>query len=384
MAGQSTSFDISGAATYHSDAFPPGPLNLELLIEPLTAATASLSRYDEMMRTMLNSEVLLASLRRQDAVVSSRMEGTITTLDEVLRLEADEDAGDRDAQRMARSETIEVLLYSRALKQAQDSLREGAPFSDRLVRRAHQTLLMGGRGAMKRTGSDKTVQNDVGERGPTIHIAPGAPERLADGMERLFTFVNAPKPIPILRTALAHVEFEALHPFDDGNGRVGRMLITLMLWRLGLISQPHFFVSGYFEDHKDEYIHRMRRVSSHGEWSEWCAFFLTALDVQAQENIRTSAAIQTLYKSMRDRFQAELASQWTGHALDFVFANPVFRNNRFATTSGIPAPTANKCARRLVEAGLLRELQSSSGRRAALYAFEPLLEIIRESSRKSS
>jgi Fic family protein len=381
MTEQNRSLDIAGAVTYHNDAFPPGPLNLELLIEPLTAATAALSRYDEMMRTMLNSEVLLAPLRRRDAVVSSRMEGTISTLDEVLRLEADEDAGDLDAQRTARSETIEVLLYSRALKQAQDSLRDGAPFSDWLVRRAHQTLLMVGRGAMKRPGAYKTEQNYIGERGraTTVHFVPVAPERLADGMEQLFSFVNAPKPIPILRTALAHVEFEALHPFEDGNGRVGRMLITLMLWRFGLISQPHFFVSGYFEDHKDEYIQRMRRVSSHGEWSEWCAFFLTALESQAKENIKTAEAIQTLFKTMRDRFQTELASQWTGHALDFVFANPVFRNNRFTSVSGIPAPTANKFARRLVEAGLLRELQSSSGRRAALYSFEPLLAIVRES-----
>jgi Fic family protein len=381
MSESTHSLNLSNAVAYHDGAFPPTTLNLELLLEPLTDATSALSRYDEMLRTMLNSEVLLAPLRRRDAVVSSRMEGTISTLDEVLRLEADEDAGDHDAQRSARSETVEVLLYSRALKHAQDALRDGAPFSDWLVRGAHQTLLMVGRGALKRPGSYKTKQNYIGERGrsTTVHFVPVAPDRLADGMQRLFSFVNSPKPIPILRTALAHIEFEALHPFEDGNGRVGRMLITLMLWRFGLISQPHFFVSGYFEDHKDEYIYRMRRVSSHAEWSEWCVFFLTALESQAKENIQTAESVQALYKAMRERFQTELASQWTAHALDFVFANPVFRNNRFTSASGIPAPTANKFARRLVESGLLRELQSSSGRRAALYSFEPLLALVRES-----
>jgi Fic family protein len=380
MQDRSRTLNLANAVSYHNDGFPPGPLNLELLLEPLTAATAALSRYDEMMRTMLNSEVLLAPLRRRDAVVSSRMEGTISTLDEVLRLEADEDAGDKDAQRSARNETVEVLLYSRALKHAQDSLRDGVPFSDFLVRSAHQTLLMVGRGAQKRPGSYKTEQNYIGERGrsTSVHFIPVSPERLQDGMDRLFTFVNAARPIPILRTALAHVEFEALHPFEDGNGRVGRMLITLMLWKFGLISQPHFFVSGYFEDHKDEYIERMRRVSSHAEWTEWCAFFLVALESQAQENIRTATSIQTLYRTMRERFQTELASQWSAQALDFVFANPYFRNNRFTGTAGIPAPTANKFSRRLVETGLLTELQPSSGRRAALYAFEPLLQIVRE------
>ena len=245
---------------------------------------------------------------------------------------------------------------------------------------AHQTLLMFGRGALKRPGTYKTEQNFIGERGraTSVHFIPASPETLQAGMDQLFRFVNAAKPIPILRTALAHVEFEALHPFEDGNGRVGRMLITLMLWRFGLISQPHFFVSGFFEDNKAEYIERMRRVSSHGEWSEWCRFFLLALEAQAQENIATAEAIQQLYGEMRVRFQAELSSQWTSNALDFVFANPVFRNNRFTAISGIPAPTANKFSRRLVEAGLLKELQAASGRRAALYAFEPLLEIVRE------
>lgn len=380
MQDRSPSMNLSNAVTYHDNGFPPGPLNLELLLEPLTAATAALSRYDEMMRTMLNSEVLLGPLRRRDAVVSSRMEGTISTLDEVFRLEADEDAGNPDAQQNARTETVEVLLYSRALKHAQDQLRDGVPFSDFLVRRAHQTLLMLGRGALRRPGSYKTEQNYIGERGrsTTIQFIPVAPEKLQDGMDRLFIFANASKPIPILRTAITHVEFEALHPFEDGNGRVGRMLITLMLWKFGLISQPHFFVSGYFEDHKEEYIERMRRVSSHAEWSEWCAFFLTALESQAQENIRTAEAIQNLYKSMRERFQAELASQWTTQALDFVFANPYFRNNRFTGKAGIPVPTATKFSRRLLEAGLLRELQPASGRRAAFYAFEPLLQILRE------
>ncbi len=380
MVAQRPHFDLSQAVSYHVGKFPPERLDLELLLEPLTAATAALSRYDEMMRRMLNSEVLLAPLRSADAVVSSRMEGTISTLDEVLRLGAEEDAGDLDAQRSARSETVEVFRYARALKQAQDKLRDGTPFSDWLVRGAHQTLLVLGRGAQKRPGAYKIEQNYFGERGRSnaVHFIPVAPESLQAGMDRLFQFVNAPKPIPILRTALAHVEFEALHPFEDGNGRVGRMLIPLMLWRFGLISQPHFFVSGYFEDYKAEYIERMRRVSSHGEWSQWCRFFLLALDAQAQENIATAEAIQTLYGNMKVRFQAELSSQWASHALDFVFANPVFRNNRFTSVSGIPAPTANRLSRRLVEAGLLKELDGASGRRAALYTFEPLLEIVRE------
>ena len=157
--------DLSQAVQYHYGAFPPEKLDLESLLQPLTKATACLSRYDEMLRNMLNSEVLLGPLRRRDAVVSSRMEGTISTLDEILQLEADEDAGDRDARLNARSETVEVFLYSRAMKAAQDRLSEGASISDWLVRGAHQTLLAFGRGAQKSPGQYKAEQNYIGERG---------------------------------------------------------------------------------------------------------------------------------------------------------------------------------------------------------------------------
>ncbi|MDJ1008963.1 MAG: Fic/DOC family N-terminal domain-containing protein [Paracoccaceae bacterium] len=371
--------NLASAVHYHHSRFPPGDPDWGAVVGPLTAATAALSRYDEMLRTMVNSEVLLGPLRRRDAVVSSRMEGTISTIDEVLQLEADEDAGDADAQRLARSETVEVLLYSRALAAVQDALRDGAPFSDWLVRRAHQTLLAFGRGANKSPGEYKTEQNYIGARGRAaeIHFVPIEPHLLGEGMERLFGYINNGDHLPIVRTAHAHVEFEALHPFKDGNGRVGRMLVTLMLWRFGLITEPHFFISGYFEDHKDEYIERMRLVSAEDDWTGWLAFFLTALEHQAHENIATAAKIQSLYTDMRERFREEFSSQWSIHALDFVFSNPVFRNNRFTSSSGIPPATANRFTRKLLDLGLLVELQPPAGRRAGLYSFEPLLEIVR-------
>lgn len=380
MAPPEAGLDLSDAVDHHHGAFPPSKLDLDQLIAPLVSATALLGRYDEMLRTMLNGEVLLGPLRRRDAVVSSRMEGTVSTIDEVLELEADEAIGDPDARRTARSETVEVFLCSRALKNAQDRLAEGAPLADWLVREAHQTLLSYGRGAGKRPGTYKTEQNYIVERTRPrkVLFKPISPESLQSGMDRLFGLVNGAEPVPILRAALAHAEFEALHPFLDGNGRVGRMLITLMLWHHGIISQPHFFVSGYFEENKPEYLERMRRVSSHGQWSEWCGFFLTALGAQAQENIRVAEAIHSLCARMRDRFHQELSSRWSVHVLDFMFANPIFRNSRFASASGIPAPTTYGLVARLLSAGLLREIQPSSGRRAALYAFEPLLEVVRE------
>ncbi|MDD2704959.1 MAG: Fic family protein [Acidocella sp.] len=371
-------YDLSDAVTYHSGAFPPKTLDYEALLGPLEEAAASLARYDAKMSGMVNSELFLAPLRRQDAVTSSRMEGTISTIEEVYRLEAEEDAGSADPYREARNDDVETFLYSRAMRNAQQALADGFPLGEALVRTAHQQLLSFGRGAHKRPGSYKTEQNYIGDNGRgKIYYVPIAPEQLAPAMAELVQFMNASPLRPLIRTAITHVEFEALHPFEDGNGRIGRMLITLMLWKLKVLSQPNFFVSGYFETHKDEYIERMRAVSASGDWTGWVAFFLHALHEQASVNVSMADAIFQLYTVMRERFREELNSQYHDQALDFVFASPIFRNDRFIDRSGIPATSARTFSRRLVEAGLLRVIEPASGRRAAMYAFDPLLELLK-------
>jgi len=369
--------DLSAAVPYHLGAFPPTNLGYEELLGPLEEAAASLARYDAKMSSMVNGELFLAPLRRQDAVSSSRMEGTISTIEDLYRLEAEEDAGG-DPFHEARNDDVETYLYSRALRNAQAAMAEGMPISEHLIRTAHQQLLSLGRGAAKRPGSYKTEQNYIGDgRRGTVTYVPIAPEHLGPAMAELIRFITESKMRPLIRTALAHVEFEALHPFEDGNGRIGRMLITLMLWKYGTISQPNFFVSGYFERHKAEYVDRMREVSASGDWTGWVIFFLQALHAQASFNIQTADAIFRLHAEMRERFREILNSQYHDQALDYVFASPIFRNDRFVEKSGIPASSARGLSRRLVEARLLRVLEHAAGRRAALYAFDPLLDILK-------
>jgi len=196
-------------------------------------------------------------------------------------------------------------------------------------------------------------------------------------MENWITFIRSGNMTPLLKTAISHVEFEALHPFKDGNGRLGRIIITLLLWEYGLIRAPHFFVSAYFEEMRDDYIDLMRRVSSDDDWTEWCVFFLNGLNEQAIRNIETARRVFALYEEMKIRFRAELNSQWAIDALDFVFANPVFRNNRFTSAAGIPAHVAMRMTRMLRDADLLIQVAPASGRRPAMYSFEPLLKIVR-------
>ena len=370
-----TTYDCSDAATYHYGQFPPAQIDLSRVFDPLTRALQNLTRYDEKLLHMPNSELLLAPLRQRDAVVSSRMEGTISTLEEVLRLEASTSANRTEG--LARNDTLEVALYARALKQAEMQISEGYELSELLIKNAHQTLLSYGRGAEKSPGQYKTQQNYVGDRRQKrVDFIPISPDRLQQGMQDAITFFNQDKTHPLLKTAIAHAEFEALHPFEDGNGRVGRMLIPLMLWQQGFLSAPHFFVSDYFETNKDEYIERLRMVSMKGDWDKWCAFFLDALDAQAIANINLVASIQTHYELMKDRFRDVLRSQYFAAATDYVFTNPVFWNNHFVENAEAPRSTLRNFTPRLVNAGLLRVLVHPSGRAPGLYAFPSLLELI--------
>ncbi len=369
--------DTSKAVSYHDGLFPPAGLDYARLMVPLLAATDALARYDQMLKGMHNSEVFLAPLRSQEAVISSRMEGTISTMDEILLLEAE--YGDEvNAGTEARADGLETYLYQRSLRTAQNAMAEGRPLSASLVKSIHQQLLSWGRGAQKSPGAYKTEQNYIGERGSReVSFLPIAPEKLESGMEALFAMIGN-KQVPILlRAALAHVEFEALHPFKNGNGRVGRMLITLMLWSEGAISAPHFYISRYFEDHKDEYIAMMREVSAKGAWDEWCAFFLTAVEKQAIHNLDVADKVRQLYEKMKGRFSELLASKWSVAALDFVFTSPVFFNNRFTSSAGISPQTAARFARVLLQEGLLQTVQEASGRRSAIYRFEPLMQLVR-------
>jgi len=375
-----TGYDFSRAVHYHYEKFPPADLDHVRLIPPLSAAATALARYDGVLRTLHNSEILLAPLRRREAVISSRMENTVTTLDEVLRLEAEmeEEEGAGTNAKGHRSETLEVLAYARAMQQLQRRMNEGVPLSSRLFCEAHRILLGFGRGSDKRPGEFKWDQNYLADRADgRILFVPIAPDRLRDGIHRLERFMNDVGVEPLLQAAVSHVEFEALHPFADGNGRVGRIFIPLMLWNRRMLQAPHFYVSSYLESRRDDYIDLMRNVSRSDAWTAWCIFFFEAIEAQAVENLRTAEAIRDLYEDMKARFRDVLASKFAIDALDFCFASPVFRNSVFVRESRIPRPTALRMASLLHREGLLKVVRPAAGRRSAIYAFEPLLELVR-------
>ncbi len=261
-----SAIDLSHAVHYHSGKFPPNALSLEKLYPSLLEATDALARYDQMLTTMHNREIFLAPLRNQEAVLSSKMEGTISTLDEILEYDAEFGDEDDSSRGEPRSDVVETILYRRTMVAAQKAIAEGRPISSSLIKSMHQQLLSYGRGITKSPGQFKTEQNYIGESGSRIiSYIPISPEKLQDGLDAFFHYMAESSHYALIKTAISHVEFEALHPFKDGNGRIGRILITLMLWKAGSISSPHFYISRYMEERKSEYIARMRAVSESGE-----------------------------------------------------------------------------------------------------------------------
>ena len=368
--------NFDDAVQYHYNQFPPQSLDYALLMPSLLKATDALARYDQMLKNMHNSEILLAPLRNQEAVISSRMEGTISTMDEIMQYEADYGEGNDSTE--VRSDIVETVLYQRALKNAQGAIEDGYLFNKFLLKTMHQQLLSYGRGANKSPGAFKHEQNYLADKGKrAILFVPISPEKLEEGLDKLFNYINYDATPILAKTAVSHLEFEALHPFQDGNGRIGRMLITLMLWQSKAISAPHFYISGYFEEHKERYTELMRQVSQTGNWNEWCQFFFDAIYWQAGQNLKIAQNIHALYEEMKSIFTETLSSKHSLAVLDFVFTYPVFRNSRLSELTNIPPATANRFTKALLEKGILSLKEEASGRKSALYSFEGMMELVR-------
>ena len=280
---------------YHLGKFPPPSLRWEELIPLLGPASAALARYDGLLQAIPNPQVLLAPLTTQEAVLSSRIEGTQATASEVFEFEADEArfTGER------RDDIREVLNYRRALSFAVTKLAE-LPLSLRLLLDSHRLLMSGVRGASKAPGEYRRIQNWIGAPGCTEETArfiPIAPQLLPEAMGALENYIHSDEPDKLVQLAVVHAEFEALHPFLDGNGRLGRMIIPLFLVEKRLLSSPNFFVSAYFDQDRQSYYDALLSVSAGGDWTPWCRYFLQALSTQALDNEKRARSILDLYQA---------------------------------------------------------------------------------------
>jgi len=366
---------VSAPVRYHDGGFPPPALAWDELVPHLGPASMAVARYDGTLAAVPNPAVLLSPITTQEAVLSSRIEGTQATFGEVLEFEAGEDSEDLPERR--KEDINEILNYRRAMFEAERLLRS-LPLSLRVVRRVHRVLMDGVRGQRRAPGNFRKVPNWIGPSGSPIEEArfiPISPEALRDGLSRWEEYIHADAPDRLVQVAVLHAEFEALHPFLDGNGRLGRMLVSLAMWQYGLIRRPMFYMSAFFERHRDEYDERLFAVSRDGEWTGWCRFFLEAVRSQADENQEKAQEILGLYDRLRPRVLDLTRSQYAIPGLDWIFQQPVFRSTQFVRGSQIPGSTARRLLRVFREGGVLEELRPASGRRPALFAFRELLNV---------
>lgn len=367
----------SAPVRYHYGKFPPTELNWAQLIPLIGPANARLARYDGLLLAIPNADILLTQVVLQEAVLSTRIEGTNVTLGEVLEIEA---SGQTAAFAQAKvDDASEVLNYREAVRACAQELGY-RPLSQRMLRQAHEVLMKGVRGRDKSPGRYRVEQNWIGDRGSPIEEAkfiPIDPLQLQSGMDEWLRYLGSTdEPDALVQLAILHVEFEALHPFMDGNGRLGRMLIPLYLHQRGILSTPAFYISGYLEAHRDLYLERLRAVSRDGDWTGWCEFFLRGIREKAEENERKARAILSLYNRLKNQVADLTRSQHAIRAVDFIFQSPIFRGSQFTTSSGIPKASASRILTVLSgDQGPLRLLRAGKGRQPGLYVFSELLNI---------
>ena len=362
---------IGGRRAFVPNPLPPSRIDVARFLPELTRATQAVGELKGIGRTVANPLLLVRPLQRREAVSSSSMEGTYTTLTDLFLFEA-------GASEAKRGDNREVLNYVLALEEAIDGLAN-LPISTRLVRNAHRVLLTGvarHRGASVEAGELKRDQNWIGGSGriDSARFIPAPPAETPSALDALMHFINREdRPAPLIDAALAHYQFEAIHPFADGNGRVGRMLITLMLIDNGTLPQPLLYMSPYLERHKDRYIDLMYAVSRDGAWEEWIAFFLDAVAASAEETITVVERLQDLQREYRERFQTARRSALMLRIVDLAFERPVRSISDFAEALGVTYGGAMNNINELVSHGVAEEV---AGTYPKLIRFPGVLEAL--------
>lgn len=358
---------------YHSGKFPPLDLDWERLAGPLSRASTELAKYDSFLSIIPDSDILISPMMLQEAVISSKIEGTQATAGEVLEYEA----GNIDASPEQRNDIHEIINYRSAMHVAENML-ETIPLSGRVLKSAHEILLQGVRGKFKSPGNYRTEDNWIGVKGSTKDTAryvPIAADNVEKAMKKWEQYANDQEIIPLVKTAIAHAEFESIHPFLDGNGRIGRMIIPLMLWNEGLLVRPCFYLSSFFDKNNDEYRDRLLAVSEHDEWTAWCAFFLEAIATQANDNFKKATDIYGLYQETEAFLIEKSKSSFAKKVVDRLFECQVFSTKSFNSIEGLNPRTVKRLLSILEQEGIIHVLIPHSGQRPTIYAFPALLDI---------
>lgn len=356
---------------------PPLTLDTELL-QQMDLANRALGRLDSISQIWPNSGNFLTQLLyqyvRKEAVLSSQIEGTQSSLSDLLLYELEETPG------VPLDDVQEVSSYVSALTHGLKRLQEGFPLSLRLLREIHGILLAEGRGADKTPGEFRRSQNWLGGSRPGNAIfVPPPPERLMDCLDPFEHFLHdKPEPMPsLIKAAMAHVQFETIHPFLDGNGRLGRMLITLLLCHDKVLSEPSLYLSLYFKIHRPEYYDHLQRVRAKGDWEGWLRFFLVGITETATEATNSAQQLWALFDENRRRIQEQ--GKIAGTALrvhDLLQQRPIISITAACKVLELTHPAVNKSLQKLEEMNIVREI--TGRQRNRLYLYGAYMDILNE------
>jgi len=354
---------------------PEPPLDLtgarQLLLE---GALLALGRLDSVSLLLPAMHLFLYTYVRKEAVLSSQIEGTQSSLSDLLLFELEAVPG------APVQDVVEVSNYVAALNHGLERLRGGFPLSNRLIREIHAQLLARGRGAEKDRGEFRRSQNWIGGTRPgNAHFVPPPHQDVADCMGALERFLHdETTPVPVLvRTGLAHVQFETIHPFLDGNGRVGRLLITLLLCHAGVLREPLLYLSLYFKQHRADYYRLLDRVRTDGHWEKWLDFFLEGVRTTADLAVATAQRLVSLFGKDRERIQG--GGRAAGSALrvyDLLRERPLASLKLASQRTGLSFPAATSGMRVLADLGIAREV--TGRRRNRVFAYDRYLAILSE------
>lgn len=363
---------VQGHWTFLPDPLPPKiALDMEL-IRLVADAHQALGELAGVGRLLPNPHLLIRPFMNREAVLSSRIEGTITRLDELFLfdIEPTEIKNQDDAE--------EVRNYVAALEMGLEQTRKGAPITLHLLRELHHVLLQGVRGADKRPGEIRDRPVLIGQKGQTVETArfvPPCHTQPRPLLDDFIRFLREPAAMPlVLQLALMHYQFETIHPFNDGNGRIGRLLITLILCQRGVLPEPLLYLSAFFESNRQDYYECLLNVSRHAAWNDWFRFFATGIVEQTQDAIVRSRKLLDLRESYREKIAKDSRSSAPLRLLDELFAAPFITSNRAKEVLNMSFKSARQVIAKLEKKRILR--QTNTRQRQRIYCAREILALL--------
>ena len=371
--------NLSGDMAYQS--FKPAPLPPtpsividDAMLQDLIAANKSISKLDGISSHIPNLDLFVSMYVRKEALLSSQIEGTQCTLDDVLNPLIDKNAN---------QDVSDVINYIKATEYAIERLKT-LPLCTKLFKETHAVLLQGVRGQEKNPGEFRYTQNWIGGQGSTLHNAryiPPNPSDMIEAMSNLEKYINEDNSIdPLIAAALIHYQFETIHPFLDGNGRIGRLLITLFLMEKNLISCPVLYISYFLKLNRIEYYDRMTKVRESGDYEQWIRFFLQAINESAQDAISTINQLSLLHDSNLAKLNSISNRQriTVDKLFQYIESNPIIDISKTALALGLSYNTVSNTVNILEEKGILRKTDKSG--RTTIYAYTEYLDILRKNT----